>query len=55
MQSQLLNGARMSKDFSTVEEFSDKGGGTDFVAPMTLKNQLTTLRKHYAVFKIGCY
>lgn len=47
--SQLLNGARMSKDFSTVEEFSDKGGGTDFVAPMTLKNQLTTLRKHYAV------
>jgi hypothetical protein len=46
---QLLNGARMSKDFSTVEEFSDKGGGTDFVAPMTLKNQLTTLRKHYAV------
>jgi hypothetical protein len=47
--SQLLSGARMSKDFSTVEEFSDKGGGTDFVAPMTLKNQLTTLRKHYAV------
>lgn len=46
---QLANGARMSKDFSTVEEFSDKGGGTDFVAPMTLKNQLTTLRKHYAV------
>lgn len=46
---QLLAGARMSKDFSTVEEFSDKGGGTDFVAPMTLKNQLTTLRKHYAV------
>lgn len=46
---QLLNGARMSKDFSTVEEFSDKGGGTDYVAPMTLKNQLTTLRKHYSV------
>ena len=47
--SQLKAGARFSKDFSTVEEFSDKGGGTDFVAPMTLKNQLTTLRKHYAV------
>ena len=47
--SQLANGARMSKDFSTVEEFSDKGGGTDYVAPMTLKNQLTTLRKHYSV------
>ena len=46
---QLETGARFSKDFSTVEEFSDKGGGTDFVAPMTLKNQLTTLRKHYAV------
>ena len=47
--SQLAAGACFSKDFSTVEEFSDKGGGTDFVAPMTLKNQLTTLRKHYAV------
>lgn len=46
---QLKSGARMSKDFSTVEEFSDKGGGTDFVAPMVLQNQLTTLRKHYAV------
>jgi hypothetical protein len=46
---QIGSTARMSKDFSTVEEFSDKGGGTDFVAPMTLKNQLTTLRKHYAV------
>jgi hypothetical protein len=46
---QLISGARFSKDFSTVEEFSLKGGGTDFVAPMTLKNQLTTLRKHYAV------
>jgi hypothetical protein len=46
---QISSTARMSKDFSTVEEFSDKGGGTDFVAPMTLKNQLTTLRKHYAV------
>jgi hypothetical protein len=46
---QIAVGARFSKDFSTVEEFSDKGGGTDFVAPMTLKNQLTTLRKHYAV------
>jgi len=46
---QLLAGARMSKDFSTVEEFSIKGGSTNFTAPMTLKNQLTTLRKHYAV------
>jgi hypothetical protein len=46
---QISSMARMSKDFSTVEEFSDKGGGTDYVAPMTLKNQLTTLRKHYSV------
>jgi hypothetical protein len=46
---QLVSGARMSKDFSTVEEFSDKGGSTDYVAPMTLKNQLTTLRKWYSV------
>lgn len=46
---QIGVGARMSKDFSTVEEFSDKGGGTDYVAPMTLQNQLTTLRKHYSV------
>lgn len=46
---QLAAGARFSKDFSTVEEYSNKGGGTDFVAPMTLKNQLTTLRKHYEV------
>lgn len=46
---QLQMGARMSKDFSTVEEFSIKGGSTDFQAPMTLKNQLTTLRKNYSV------
>ena len=48
-QDQLNSGARFSKDFSTVEELSTTGGGTDFVAPMTLKNQLTTLRKKYAV------
>lgn len=42
-------GARFSKDFSTVEEFSIKGGGTNFEAPMSLTNQLTTLRKQYSV------
>lgn len=42
-------GAKWSKDYSTVEEFSAKGGGTDYQAPMTLTNQLTTLRKHYTV------
>ena len=47
--SQIAIGARWSKDYSTVEEFSSKGGGTDFQAPMTLTNQLTTLRKGYSV------
>ncbi len=47
--SQIASGARMSKDYSTVEEFSDRGGSTDFQAPMTLTNQLTTLRKQYSV------
>lgn len=42
-------GARFSKDYSTVEEFSIKGGGTNFEAPMSLTNQLTTLRKQYSV------
>lgn len=45
----IAPGARFSKDFSSVEEFSIKGGGTNFTAPMTLTNQLTTLRKHYTV------
>ena len=47
--SQIKPGARWSKDYSTVEEYSTKGGGTDFQAPMTLTNQLTTLRKFYTV------
>ncbi len=47
--SQIKPGARWSKDYSTVEEYSMKGGGTDYQAPMTLTNQLTTLRKHYNV------
>lgn len=42
-------GARFSKDYSTVEEYSIKGGGTNFEAPTRLVNQLTTLRKHYRV------
>jgi hypothetical protein len=47
--SQLSNGARFSKEYSTVEEYSIKGGGTNFEAPTRLVNQLTTLRKHYRV------
>jgi hypothetical protein len=46
---QVDKGARFSKDYSTVEEYSNKGGGTNFSAPITLTNQLTTLRKKYAV------
>ena len=41
-------GGSFSKDYSIVGEFSDKGGGTNFSAPMKLQNQLTTLRKQYA-------
>lgn len=42
-------GARLSKDYSIVEEFSSKGGSTNYQAPMRLTNQLTTLRKQYSV------
>jgi len=42
-------GARFSKEFSSVGEFSIKGGSTNFTAPMTLTNQLSTLRKEYTV------
>lgn len=47
--SQIALGARFSKDFSTVSEFSSKGGGTQYIAPFKMRNQLTTLRKHYEV------
>lgn len=47
--SNVMVGARFSKDYSTVEEYSIKGGGTDFEAPTRLVNQLTTLRKHYRI------
>ena len=45
----LVPGAKFSKDYSVVGEFSERGGSTDFDVPMTLKNQLTTLRKYYGV------
>ena len=47
--SQISNGARFSKEWSSVEEYSIKGGGTNFEASTRLVNQLTTLRKHYRV------
>jgi hypothetical protein len=46
---QIAAGARFSKDYSTVEEYSSKGGGTHYATPFQLRNQLTTLRKHYEV------
>jgi hypothetical protein len=46
---QVAAGARFSKDYSTVEEYSSRGGGVNFNTPFTLRNQLTTLRKSYTV------
>ncbi len=45
----IAGGSKFSKDYSTVEEFSIKGGSTNYATPFQLRNQLTTLRKHYAV------
>lgn len=41
----LQLGATWSKEWSEVQEYSDKGGGHGFVTPFKLRNQLTTLRK----------
>lgn len=45
----LTLGARWSKEFSSVEEYSSKGGGHGYSTPFKLRNQLTTLRKTYKV------
>jgi hypothetical protein len=45
----LAVGKQASKLYSTVEEYSIKGGGTSYSTPVELINQLTTLRKHYDV------
>lgn len=45
----LKSGARWSKEFSSVEEYSNKGGGHGYSTPQKLRNQLTTLRKTYKV------
>lgn len=45
----IVAGARFSKEYSSVEEFSIKGGGVSYNTPFKLKNQLTTLRKQYSV------
>jgi len=43
----ILAGARFSKDYSTVGEYSERGGGVQYSTPFKLTNQLTTLRKTY--------
>ena len=45
----LKAGARWSKLFSSVGEYSTKGGGHGYSTPFKLRNQLTTLRKTYKV------
>jgi hypothetical protein len=47
--SSVNSGARFSKDYSTVPEYSAKGGGVSYSTPYKLQNQLTTLRKTYNV------
>lgn len=47
--SQIALGARFSKDYSAVEEYSIKGGGHGFQTPIKLRNILSTLRKSQKV------
>lgn len=47
--SQIARGARFSKMYSIVGEFSDRGGSTTFHNPFKLKNQLTTMRKQFEI------
>lgn len=46
---QLAAGARWTRDYSSVEEFSDKGGTVSFASPTKLRNCLSTLRLEYAI------
>jgi hypothetical protein len=45
----LQLGARWSKEWSSVEEYSNKGGGHGYSTPYKMRNQLSTLRKTYKV------
>lgn len=47
-QANLAVGAKFSKEYSTVEEFSNQGGSTSFSSPYAMKNCLSTLRKQHA-------
>ena len=42
-------GAKWSKDWSSVSEYSTTGGGAEYSTPVKLRNQLTTLRHEYKV------
>jgi len=46
---QVNEGAVFTKDYTTVSEYSHKGGGVHYATPYKLRNQLTTLRKTYNV------
>jgi hypothetical protein len=46
---QLAAGARWTRDYSSVEEFSDKGGTVSFNSPAKLRNCLSTLRLEYTM------
>lgn len=45
----LKAGARWSKEWSAVAEFSEKGGGSEYSTPVKLRNHLSTFRKTYTV------
>jgi hypothetical protein len=47
--SQVTAGAKLYKDYSLVEEYSDKGGSTHFYTPFKLQNCVNILRKRYDV------
>jgi hypothetical protein len=47
--SQIVAGAKFSKDYSTVGEGSRKGGSTSYTSPMKMRNVLTTLRKEFTI------
>ncbi len=47
--SNIAQGARFSKDYSMVPEYSAKGGGAGYQTPIKLRNSLTTLRHTYKV------
>ena len=45
----IKKGAKFTKEYSVVGEYSDKGGGSGYSTPIKLRNQITTIRKTYKV------